>query len=75
MGSGALPTAWGLTPFFKNEAFPKAWFQFSSDHSGIVQFAFADGSVRSIMLGIEFWDFVRLSAMHDGELFETNAIR
>lgn len=40
-GVGALPTAWGLPD-------PGGWYAFGSQHTGVVNFAFGDGSVRSI---------------------------
>jgi hypothetical protein len=41
MGTGALPTAWSTID-------PGQWYSFGSKHTGVVQFAFGDGSVRSI---------------------------
>jgi prepilin-type N-terminal cleavage/methylation domain-containing protein len=41
IGGGALPTGYGLPD-------PCQWYTFGSYHTGIVQFAFADGSVRGI---------------------------
>jgi prepilin-type N-terminal cleavage/methylation domain-containing protein/prepilin-type processing-associated H-X9-DG protein len=41
MGSGSMPTAWNLLS-------PAQWYTFGSRHSGVVNFAFADGSVRSL---------------------------
>ncbi|HZU34554.1 MAG TPA: DUF1559 domain-containing protein [Gemmataceae bacterium] len=58
-GSGSMPTAWGLS------ANP-SWVQFSSKHTGIVQFAFADGHVQPISTGINTGIFVALSGMADG---------
>lgn len=40
-GSGCMPTDWELQE-------PANWYNFSSRHTGIVQFCFADGSVRPI---------------------------
>jgi prepilin-type N-terminal cleavage/methylation domain-containing protein/prepilin-type processing-associated H-X9-DG protein len=45
MGAGALPLYWGLPD-------PPHWYTFGSYHTGVVQFGFADGSVRSIRKGI-----------------------
>jgi prepilin-type N-terminal cleavage/methylation domain-containing protein/prepilin-type processing-associated H-X9-DG protein len=59
-GSGAMPTAWGLsnTP---------DWMYFSSWHTGgIVQFAFADGSVRPITTSCDYSTFIYASGMQDG---------
>jgi prepilin-type N-terminal cleavage/methylation domain-containing protein len=40
-GAGALPTAWGPLD-------PSQWYAFGSNHTGVVQFSYCDGSVRSI---------------------------
>jgi len=42
--AGSMPTAWGLPE-------PTQWYTFGSRHSGVVQFAFGDGSVRGIKRG------------------------
>ncbi len=63
MGSGSMPTAYGLS------ANPR-WTQFSSKHLGVVQFAFADGSVHPISTGIDYATFVYLSGMADGALID-----
>ena len=41
LGAGCLSTDWDLQE-------PANWWNFSSRHTGVVQFCFADGSVRSI---------------------------
>jgi prepilin-type N-terminal cleavage/methylation domain-containing protein/prepilin-type processing-associated H-X9-DG protein len=69
MGSGSMPTAWGLptTP---------DWFTFGSRHSGgIVNFGYCDGSVRSIRSGITspstaYNAFVYASGMRDGHVID-----
>jgi len=48
MGAGDLPTAWGIGP---PGAGVPPWLSFSSRHSGIIQFAFGDGSVRGVKPG------------------------
>jgi prepilin-type N-terminal cleavage/methylation domain-containing protein len=40
-GVGALPVAWGLID-------PAQWYTFGSKHTGVVQFALGDGSVRGL---------------------------
>ncbi len=42
MGSGWIVSGFGLGT--------KNWYQFSSQHEGIVNFCFADGSVRGVRL-------------------------
>jgi prepilin-type N-terminal cleavage/methylation domain-containing protein len=63
MGSGSMPSAFGLS------ANP-LWYQFSSKHTGIVQFGFADGSVHPISTGIDYATFVYLSGMADGTVID-----
>ncbi len=45
MGAGAMPTAWALCD-------PAAWYTFGGRHTGIVNFAWGDGSVRGIRKGL-----------------------
>jgi prepilin-type N-terminal cleavage/methylation domain-containing protein len=45
MGAGSLPTYWGLPS-------PGQWYVFGSKHTGVVQFAYGDGSVRRVRKGI-----------------------
>jgi prepilin-type N-terminal cleavage/methylation domain-containing protein/prepilin-type processing-associated H-X9-DG protein len=58
-GAGAMPTAWGLTN-------TPDWYNFSSRHTGIVNFAFCDGSVRPITVSADFSNYVYASGMNDG---------
>ncbi len=60
MGSGALPTAWGLDD--------AEYYRFSSWHPGIVQFCFADGSVRPLATTIADGTMTRLGGISDGEM-------
>jgi prepilin-type N-terminal cleavage/methylation domain-containing protein/prepilin-type processing-associated H-X9-DG protein len=69
MGAGCLPTKWGLAPIYgplRNDYYK---FQFQSKHSGVVNFAFADGSVRGIRQTGDFWAFIYASGMADGQVF------
>jgi len=43
----------------------KAWYQFSSEHPTVVQFALGDGSVRPINETIDIYTFWYLAAMRD----------
>lgn len=66
MASGFMPDAWG---FSQAAPFDGNWYQFGSQHVGIVQFALADGSCRSISKNIDFGNVFRwLSAMGDGRV-------
>jgi prepilin-type N-terminal cleavage/methylation domain-containing protein len=77
MGSGAL---------YANQGIPSDghvnWWNYSSKHSGVVQFSMCDGSVRTITKGINFpangiiagtsWQaFQELSGMQDGLVINT----
>lgn len=56
------PTAWGLDSSDNN------WWQFNSLHTGIIQFAMCDGSVRAISRNIDGDTFENLAAMADGNV-------
>jgi prepilin-type N-terminal cleavage/methylation domain-containing protein len=75
MGSGAMPTGFGLEPLFPGERWKQFWGQFGSEHPGIVQFAFADGSVHGISISVDWADYVYLGAMHDGYPVDMSAVR
>ncbi|NLF68133.1 MAG: DUF1559 domain-containing protein [Candidatus Anammoximicrobium sp.] len=60
MGSGALPTAWGLSD--------AAYYRFSSWHPGIVQFCYADGSVQPLATSITEGTMTLLGGISDGEV-------
>jgi prepilin-type N-terminal cleavage/methylation domain-containing protein len=64
MAGSAFPTAWG---FSKNAT--QNWWQYESFHTGVVQFALADGSVRAISKNIDNNLYrLRLAAIGDGEV-------
>jgi len=60
LGCGAMPTAYGLDGSY--------WCQFSSAHAGIVQFCYADGSVRGLTTDLDPNVFSALSGIADGEI-------
>jgi prepilin-type N-terminal cleavage/methylation domain-containing protein/prepilin-type processing-associated H-X9-DG protein len=73
MGCGILPTAWCLIT-------PSQWYSYGSRHTGVVQFAFGDGSVRRFRKGVgaiggatnwyttEWYQFQRAGGHKDGEV-------
>ena len=62
ISGGVMMQAYGLssTP-------PQTWYQFESFHTGIIQFAMADGSVRALSKNIDTETFRRLTVMQDGK--------
>jgi hypothetical protein len=77
MGVGGMGTAWGIDPKLQGQTRPYRT-QFGSMHPGIVQFVFADGSVRSISLTITDVSGQRyyrmLSATQDGLVIPGDAV-
>jgi prepilin-type N-terminal cleavage/methylation domain-containing protein/prepilin-type processing-associated H-X9-DG protein len=59
MGTGGIPTAWGLTE-------TSEWYQFGGRHTGGVLFGFCDGSVRPIRRGGDATQFIYASSMNEG---------
>ena len=67
-GSGSMPSAWGLSN-------NPDWYQFSSAHTGnIVNFAFADGSVRPIATASNYDMFIYATGMADGAVINWSAL-
>jgi len=60
-----LPTAWGLT------ATPQ-WYQYGSRHTGVVNFAMCDGSVRALSVSGNSAVFQYAAGMNDGAVFTFN---
>ncbi len=48
------------------------WWAFSSQHTGIVQFAFGDGSVRPLRSGMDFSTWVYITGIQDGVVVTFN---
>jgi prepilin-type N-terminal cleavage/methylation domain-containing protein len=58
IGVGSLPTMFGL-----NVRDPE-WYQYSSNHTNVVQFCFADGSVRGLLPGSSGVDLAGVAELH-----------
>ena len=69
-GAGSMPTAWGLASTYGPNGNDVDWFQFSSRHAGVVNFAFADGSVRPVAKSADYSTFVFASGMADGTVID-----
>lgn len=67
MGSGDMPTAWGLTN-------TPDWYNYSSSHFGIVNFAFCDGSVRPLTTSADYWTFQAAGGAADGQVINWSLV-
>ena len=72
MGSGVLPTAWGINtvpataiPGDGLLASKYFWYKYGSEHPYVVQFTMADGSVKALSQNIDLETYLRLSGMRD----------
>jgi len=80
IGAGMFPTAWGLEPQPTNWQSPGVdkWYELSSRHTGIVQFAMGDGSVRGIKVvgasGTGYNNFIYSAGMMDGNVIDPSAL-
>ena len=64
----------GLSPVYgANSDDYKPW-QFRSQHTGIVNFAFADGSVHAISQTMDFNTYIYLSGMADRRVIGSGGI-
>jgi prepilin-type processing-associated H-X9-DG protein len=68
-GSGSMPVAWGL-----QNAQNAQWYTFSSRHDGIVNFAFADGSVRAVGLSVSTLVLRSAAGANDGLAYNTSSL-
>jgi len=75
MGAGALPTAWDLIE-------PCGWYSYGSRHTGIVLFAFGDGSVRGLRkigpstpwFSSQWYALMAASGAHDANVIDFSQI-
>jgi prepilin-type N-terminal cleavage/methylation domain-containing protein/prepilin-type processing-associated H-X9-DG protein len=80
-GNGGIPSGWntghwscgfdfscfGLDTNINNNNGSHGWYSFGSEHAGgLIQFAYADGSVRKLSPQIDFGTFLALSGYQDG---------
>jgi len=65
MGAGGMPTAYGFQP--------AGWYTFSM-HTGVINFAFGDGSVRSLRNSAPTRTVRSAAGASDGEVYDPSAI-
>jgi prepilin-type N-terminal cleavage/methylation domain-containing protein/prepilin-type processing-associated H-X9-DG protein len=70
MGAGWLSTRLGLAPISGDWN----WRQFSSKHSGVVNFAFADGSVHAISRTADFNTWIWATGANDGKVVDLSQL-
>jgi prepilin-type N-terminal cleavage/methylation domain-containing protein/prepilin-type processing-associated H-X9-DG protein len=91
VGTGAIATFRGICDGPPGSATAPNWAGFSSYHAGVVQFAFADGSVRGLKPGSsaarnpstgasgtpspDWWAFQSLAGKADGETRDTSGLQ
>jgi prepilin-type N-terminal cleavage/methylation domain-containing protein/prepilin-type processing-associated H-X9-DG protein len=63
-GASGMPVAWGLQDWTTSQ-----WYTFSSRHTGVVNFALGDGSVRGIRFGISTAIYRAAGGRNDGYVF------
>jgi prepilin-type N-terminal cleavage/methylation domain-containing protein len=77
MGSAVMPAVFGM-----GGPLNSGYYQFASRHTGIVNFAMGDGSVKGIVrvvdqnsIGtLEWLNFIRLAGMRDGEVISESSL-
>jgi prepilin-type N-terminal cleavage/methylation domain-containing protein/prepilin-type processing-associated H-X9-DG protein len=74
MGAGWLPTKYGLAPVYGPQGNDYSIWMFQSGHTGVVNFAFADGSVRGISRTADFNAFIAASGMADGTVLNPSEL-
>jgi prepilin-type processing-associated H-X9-DG protein len=62
VGAGPLAMFSGLT---ENGQPGRGWWNFSSEHPGLVHFAYADGAVRKISTNIDYATYMNFGGMRD----------
>ena len=76
MGAGWCPTKYGLEPIYGPQNNDYFSVQFQSKHiNGVVNFAFADGSVRAISQSVDFNVYIYASGRADGQVYDPSALQ
>jgi prepilin-type N-terminal cleavage/methylation domain-containing protein len=73
IGSGMMWTQNGLQDTVNSRT--RHWYRFHSDHPGIVQFVFSDGSVKGISQQITRRAFIELGGIRDGQTPDMSSVR
>jgi len=68
IGAGSIPTAWGVN------GNPYTHYMFSSMHTAVVNFAYADGSVRGINKSANTRTIRSAAGWQDGEVYDPSSI-
>ena len=68
IGAGYMGTNWSFTDF------PPNWFTFSSNHDGVVNFCFADGSVHPLSKSADNRTVRSAAGYADGEVYDSSKI-
>jgi prepilin-type N-terminal cleavage/methylation domain-containing protein/prepilin-type processing-associated H-X9-DG protein len=66
IGAGGMITGAGIDP--------ADWYTFGSKHTGVINFCFADGSVRGVRKSADPVAVVFASGWHDGRVYDANAL-
>ncbi len=74
MGGGCLATKYGLAPIYGPGLNDYVSLQFQSAHTGVVNFAFADGHVAGVSPKADFDTFLIASGMQDGQVYDPSAL-
>jgi prepilin-type N-terminal cleavage/methylation domain-containing protein/prepilin-type processing-associated H-X9-DG protein len=66
IGAGGMITGGGIDP--------ADWYTFGSKHTGVINFCFADGSVRGVQKGADPIPVIYASGWHDGRVYDASAL-
>jgi len=72
MGSTNLCSYFTVTPPYSS--FPYGWYDFTSRHTSVINFAFGDGTVRPIKQNADRLSFIYATGMQDGQVYNMSGI-